>query len=76
MSFWRDSVTALTPLWEALRGIQKQSPNTNLGTKKSNFHLTRDRCCDDWAACETVFDELNEWTDLWQTLGGLPKSLA
>ncbi len=77
VSFWRDSVAALTSLWEALRGIQKHSPNANLGIKNSNFYLTRDRRCDDWAACETVFDEvINEWANLWRTLGGLPKSRA
>jgi hypothetical protein len=73
-SFWRDNLAILKPLWNAVRDSKEQSGNINLGVQNSIFYLTRDRRCDDWAACETIFDEvLDEWTDLWKTLGGLPK---
>ncbi len=72
VTFWRERVTLLNPLWTSLGAIQP--PLRDFHNDK--FSLTGSQPSNDWASCEKALKALIcGWIELWQKLGGLPKYL-
>jgi len=75
--FWRQRVTLLKPVWDAVKAIQDRDQNPNLGIRNDRFWLTGAQPSPDWNSCESVLDSvIIDWIELWKTLGGLLKNIS
>lgn len=73
ISFWRERVAILTPLWDSINARQRQFPNPNLGIRNLHFWLTVEQPPTDGKSCQEALDSLiAAWVEFWMTLDCVP----